>query len=147
MVEAHEIDHHLPIPIANDQHPCSLSLCPPLFPPFPIAVVLDPIALPSSHGHHYPVLMTDKQAPLHMRSRFIVTGYRVGYSFSRCLRSIFELHNETVNIWTHLIGFMIFLYCLLTDIDMLRTNNAQYSDYVSFVLFLGCAMMTMIMRY
>lgn len=27
--------------------------------------------------------------------------------------SWFWLHNETVNIWTHLIGFLIFVYCLL----------------------------------
>ena len=35
-------------------------------------------------------------------------GYRVNLSPAECLRSIFQLHNETFNIWSHLIGFIIF---------------------------------------
>lgn len=33
---------------------------------------------------------------------------RPTYSFMVCIRSIFQLHNETVNIWTHLIGGLYF---------------------------------------
>ncbi|XP_064629057.1 membrane progestin receptor beta-like [Lineus longissimus] len=44
----------------------------------------------------------------------ILTGYRPsGKSWSYYLRSIFHLHNETFNVWTHLIG-MLFLACLTT---------------------------------
>ncbi len=40
---------------------------------------------------------------------FIIHGYRIHHSLSQCLKSIFAMHNETLNIWTHLIPFFIFL--------------------------------------
>ena len=43
--------------------------------------------------------------PPHLQdNEFILRGYRAGYSFRRSLASLFRLHNETGNIWTHLIG-------------------------------------------
>ena len=36
--------------------------------------------------------------------QFITTGYRVEYGFWETLRSLFGLHNETGNVWTHLLG-------------------------------------------
>jgi len=39
---------------------------------------------------------------------FIIHGYRIHHSFPQCLKSIFTIHNETMNIWTHLIPFFIF---------------------------------------
>lgn len=44
----------------------------------------------------------------------IITGYRINYSTWRAiLLSIFEWHNETINIWTHLVGFIIYMVVLL----------------------------------
>jgi adiponectin receptor len=40
---------------------------------------------------------------------FIRNYYRINYTFADCFWSIFALHNETVNIWSHLIGFCIWL--------------------------------------
>ena len=40
---------------------------------------------------------------------FIRTGYRVHYAYRTCIASIFRLHNETTNIWTHLLGTLIAL--------------------------------------
>ncbi|CAI2363813.1 unnamed protein product [Moneuplotes crassus] len=43
----------------------------------------------------------------------IRTGYRIGYSdFCIIMRSLFICHNETVNIWTHLLGFLGF-FCII----------------------------------
>lgn len=39
---------------------------------------------------------------------FIEKGYRVNYSWKMCIKSIFRAHNETVNVWTHFIGVLIF---------------------------------------
>eukprot|EP00803_Ostreobium_quekettii_P003966 evm.model.scf_484.3 EVM.evm.TU.scf_484.3 scf_484:48769-49758(-) len=36
-------------------------------------------------------------------NRFIRSGYRAGYSYPQCLASLWGLHNETGNIWTHLL--------------------------------------------
>ena len=49
--------------------------------------------------------------------------------------SIFVMTNETVNIWTHLIGFIIFSVLLMDDILLyLPENNAIWSDYVVFIV-------------
>lgn len=41
----------------------------------------------------------------HLRDNpHILNYYRSGYGFRRSLKSLFALHNETGNIWTHLIG-------------------------------------------
>lgn len=37
-------------------------------------------------------------------NEFIKRYYRKGYSFKRSFFSLFSLHNETGNIWTHLVG-------------------------------------------
>nr|CCC94032.1 conserved hypothetical protein [Trypanosoma congolense IL3000] len=39
----------------------------------------------------------------------ILTGYRMNYTTEMCVRSVFALHNETFNIWTHLFGFVVFV--------------------------------------
>lgn len=46
--------------------------------------------------------------PDFMRSLFIEKGYRVNYSWKMCIKSIFRAHNETINVWTHFIGVLIF---------------------------------------
>ena len=49
--------------------------------------------------------------------------------------SIFVMTNETVNIWTHLIGFIIFSVLLMDDILLyLPENNAIWSDYAVFIV-------------
>jgi adiponectin receptor len=40
---------------------------------------------------------------------FIMHGYRIRHNFMECLVSIFRIHNETFNIWSHLISFFLFI--------------------------------------
>lgn len=50
-------------------------------------------------------------------NKYIYYGYRIPKSSIKSLTlSIFKIHNETFNIWTHIIGFFIFvyLYCNFT---------------------------------
>lgn len=44
---------------------------------------------------------------------FILHGYRIHHEISDCLFSVFKLHNETLNIWSHLIPFIGFLSLLI----------------------------------
>lgn len=45
---------------------------------------------------------------------FIKRGYRINYStWRQILMSLFEWHNETINIWTHLVGFIVFFIILM----------------------------------
>lgn len=43
---------------------------------------------------------------------FILNGYRIHHEIKDCFISVFKLHNETLNIWTHLLPFIGFLILL-----------------------------------
>lgn len=46
-------------------------------------------------------------------NEFIVNHYRVGGGWWATVRSLFGIHNETGNIWTHLVGFFVFVVLTL----------------------------------
>ena len=59
-------------------------------------------------------LMHFKKAPSYLQDNpFIRTGYRVDLTWKECVLSVFQLHNESVNIWTHGLGCLWFLYMAL----------------------------------
>lgn len=47
------------------------------------------------------------------------------YSFRGCLKSLFRMHTETWNIWTHLLGFVFFL--------VLCTGVYIFGDYITWL--------------
>ncbi|WCJ29989.1 heptahelical transmembrane protein1 [Euphorbia peplus] len=49
-------------------------------------------------------------------NEFILGYYRVHWPLKEALFSIFRWHNETLNVWTHLIGFLLFLGLTLANI-------------------------------
>lgn len=40
---------------------------------------------------------------------FIFYGYRIHHNTKNCLISVFKIHNETLNIWTHLIATIFYI--------------------------------------
>ena len=57
------------------------------------------------HHQHLPAWLRDND--------FLVHGHRPQlHSFTECFRSIFRIHTETGNIWTHLIGQSSVLFSL-----------------------------------
>ena len=51
------------------------------------------------------------EVPNVMRNYGVTSGYRLlNQPWLYYIRSLFQLHNETFNIWTHLIGAVIVLY-------------------------------------
>ncbi len=63
-----------------------------------------------------------EQVPGHLKdNRFILNGYRANYDFKTALLSALRLHNETGNIWSHLIGFLIF--ALLTWVTIMKSPS------------------------
>ena len=42
-------------------------------------------------------------------NQHIMSGYRVNFTVKDSLYSLFALHNESINIWTHVFGFVLFL--------------------------------------
>ena len=43
----------------------------------------------------------------------ILSGYRVNFTVRDSLMSLFTLHNESINIWSHVFGFVLFLVLLI----------------------------------
>ncbi|KAJ8768295.1 hypothetical protein K2173_021235 [Erythroxylum novogranatense] len=62
-----------------------------------------------SKGKKY-VLVSFRDLPDHMKdNEFILGYYRANWPLKEALFSIFRWHNETLNVWTHFVGFLLFL--------------------------------------
>lgn len=77
------------------------------------------LAFLSLLNHYLPSLpptVRDIDVPSLHRQQFIPSGYRpVGLSWRCCVLSLFQIHNETLNVWSHLLAavclvmrFMVF---------------------------------------
>ena len=54
--------------------------------------------------------LRSEDVPAQFREMFICSGYRKPYgSALDCVKSAFQLRNETVNVWTHFVPFLLFL--------------------------------------
>ncbi|EPX74697.1 hemolysin-III family protein [Schizosaccharomyces octosporus yFS286] len=87
-------------------------------------------------------LLKVEEVPLEWKNNpFIVRGYRFYPSKRRCIRSMLALHNETFNIWTHLIAFLGFLM-VTSYFYPLSTSwiSSSVSNRIVRVFFLVCAM-------
>ena len=67
------------------------------------------------------------QAPSWQQQRYILRGYRIGLSMKETFLSLFVLHNETVNVWTHLVGSLYFLYTLVVEGPLPASYNISPS--------------------
>jgi len=67
------------------------------------------------HLHQAPEYMID--------SAFILTGYRINFSSpKKILKSLFMAHNETVNIWSHLLGVIMMLILIIFLASSVASN-------------------------
>jgi len=92
-------------------------------------LVLDSL---SSHNI-FPDQLKIDEAPSYQRSNpYIHTGYRANQTWAQCCRSVLQFHNETLNIWTHLLGAIAFLALLLWD-----WNTSSGRDFVIILTVVG----------
>ncbi|XP_030197241.1 progestin and adipoQ receptor family member 3 isoform X3 [Gadus morhua] len=108
------------------------------------------------HGgsvHHWPVVLpqrirlyTYEQIPQFLKENpFITDGYRAHLPSKLCLKSIFMLSNETVNIWTHLLGFLLFFTLGVNDLAyVLPSADASHEDYLIYAAGLFCFQVCML---
>ncbi|XP_004628838.1 membrane progestin receptor gamma isoform X1 [Octodon degus] len=75
-----------------------------------------------------PRLFNTDQVPQAFRERGIVFGYRHPQSSATaCLLSLFQMTNETLNIWTHLLPFWFFAWRFVTALYVTDVQNDSYS--------------------
>lgn len=67
-------------------------------------------ASPREHGGR--IVFSWETLP-EMRYPFIQRGYRIQHTWKQALLSAFKLHNDTWNVWTHLLGVCLFLVLLV----------------------------------
>jgi hypothetical protein len=65
-------------------------------------------------------------------NNYIHTKYRQVSGYMECWKSIFKVHNETVNIWTHLLGALLFVYLIIQSYFTFP-KEADIGDYVFFM--------------
>ncbi|ABN65746.2 conserved hypothetical protein [Scheffersomyces stipitis CBS 6054] len=87
------------------------------------------------------------ELPLSWReNKYIVYGYRYSLNHSTMLKSIFEFnHNESMNIWTHIIGFFFVGYLTLwhfPNTDVYKSNS--FNDNLPVFVFFGAALKCLI---
>jgi hypothetical protein len=70
-----------------------------------------------------------KEIPEHRYdNEYIMHGYRINFNMvGRILRSLFMIHNETVNVWSDLIGVLVFIG-LIVYTALWRAHPVQVSQ-------------------
>ncbi|KAH8900395.1 HlyIII-domain-containing protein [Thozetella sp. PMI_491] len=62
----------------------------------------------------------------------VIHGYRFTKSLSHCIHSVFHLHNETFNIWSHLLGCLYLIKILLSGGPLLHHGAEDGAELVGF---------------
>jgi adiponectin receptor len=83
-----------------------------------------------------PPLLSWKALPEWQRDNsYILSYYRpASYSYNRSFQSLFYLHNESVNIHSHLLGALIFLFTSFS-VYVFRAYPVSAADIVAFACF------------
>ncbi|XP_053682168.1 progestin and adipoQ receptor family member 3 isoform X2 [Sabethes cyaneus] len=76
-------------------------------------------------------LLSYDDAPKHLQfNPFIRTGYRTILSTKLCLESIFWWTNETINIWSHIFGWFLFIGLTYSDIMLLEMHASMVDKLI-----------------
>ncbi|CAI9739416.1 progestin and adipoQ receptor family member 3-like [Octopus vulgaris] len=91
-------------------------------------------------------LYRDHEIPDFLRiNRHIVRGYRSLLPVHLCLKSLFIWSNETINIWSHLLGCLIFVVLLMYDnVYAIPKISGSFMDHIICSISLICFQICMI---
>ena len=99
--------------------------------PQSIQVAAQPSLPPQNLGF---TLLSHTEVPEYLKEKFIYTGYRVNFTMRLCLHSLFRLHNETFNIWTHVIGAVLFISLIFLTAGYVQTDGLVHPSLLNVIL-------------
>ncbi|KAG0738821.1 hypothetical protein G6F62_008790 [Rhizopus arrhizus] len=67
-------------------------------------------------------------------NEYVLSGYRFYQTSQACLKSIFMIHNETANIWSHLLGFLFMSWLCIYGFNT-HFPNATWTDRTVLITF------------
>jgi adiponectin receptor len=71
---------------------------------------------------------------------YVDHGYRYSHDAYEAFLSLFKMHNETMNIWSHLIGFVcVVIGGILTTIDIYSSQSNSAMELFAFETYMICA--------
>lgn len=87
------------------------------------------------------LLTLDELPPGWRDNPYILTGYRFCANPKECIVSIVRIHNETCNIWTHILAFAFVLGLALWDLPHTQTwQLSTWADRIPMIVFVVAAM-------
>jgi len=90
-------------------------------------------------------LLKIDEVPEYLRfNPYIKTGYRSSFDYKQCIKSLLYFHNETMNIWTHLLGFLAFMALLLWDF-VAPPTRVTWEDFAVILTIITCYQACMIL--
>jgi len=86
-------------------------------------------------------ILSDAIKLLQTDNPFILSGFRdyTEGSFMECSKSVFHVHNDTMNIWTHILGGFWAIFAIYEVLFSPLTTTGSFSDKIIFSLFLSCS--------
>ncbi|KAG6481137.1 heptahelical transmembrane protein ADIPOR1-like [Zingiber officinale] len=80
-------------------------------------------------------LVSYDELPGYMKeNEFIKNYYRAEWPLKNALFSFFSWHNETLNIWTHVLGFIVFLGLTLLHVSHHVPEVAQFVGHITWTI-------------
>ncbi|KAI3443884.1 hypothetical protein Pfo_000549 [Paulownia fortunei] len=80
-----------------------------------------------NRGKRYP-LLSFHELPDYMKdNEYILNYYRADWPLKVAFLSLFQWHNETLNVWTHLIGFLLFVGLTVANL----MDVPQVADFIT----------------
>lgn len=87
----------------------------------------------------YASIGTKTTVPLCFHSPYIEYGYRTAKRKREAFFSAFSFHNETMNIWSHLIGFICIVIAGIQVSTEFFSNSDQFYQIIALETYILCA--------
>ncbi|KAJ3679146.1 hypothetical protein LUZ60_017157 [Juncus effusus] len=79
----------------------------------------------------YRLLMFEELPDYMKENEFILNYYRSEWPIANAFLSLFSWHNETLNIWTHLLGFILFFGLTILHLSYYIPQIAEFIEHIT----------------